>query len=257
MKVIILAGGKGTRLSEETNLIPKPMSLIGDMPIIYHIMQNFIYYGYKDFIILVGYKSFKIKEFFENFYRYKSNIEINLKTNKKKILNKLGDNFNVKIIETGLETLTGGRILRAKKYIGNGDFFLTYGDCVSNINIKELLKFHKRNKKIATVTAVNPRTQYGTIKLNKNLVVSFKEKPYLSENLISGGYFIFKSNIFKLLKDDNTILEREPLEKLVKDKQLHAYIHKGFWHPMDNLRDKNSLNSMWKENKAPWKKFFK
>ena len=119
------------------------------------------------------------------------------------------------------------------------------------------MKFHKRNKKIATVTAVNPRTQYGTIKLNKNLVISFKEKPYLSENLISGGYFIFKSNIFKLLKDDNTILEREPLEKLVKDKQLHAYVHKGFWHPMDNLRDKNNLNSMWKENKAPWKKFFK
>lgn len=257
MKVIILAGGKGTRLSEETNLIPKPMSLIGDMPIIYHIMKNFIYYGYKDFIILVGYKSFKIKDFFENFYRYKSNIEINFKTNKKKILNKSGDNFNVKIIETGLDTLTGGRILRAKKYIGNGDFFLTYGDCVSDININELLKFHKRNKKIATVTAVNPRTQYGTIKLNKNLVISFKEKPYLSENLISGGYFIFKSNIFKLLKDDNTILEREPLEKLVKDKQLHAYIHKGFWHPMDNLRDKNNLNSMWKENKAPWKKFFK
>lgn len=257
MKVIILAGGKGTRLSEETNLIPKPMSLIGDMPIIYHIMQTFIYYGYEDFIILVGYKSFKIKDFFENFYRYKSNIEINLKTNKKKILDKSKDNFTVKIIETGLDTLTGGRILRAKKYIGNDDFFLTYGDCVSDINIKELLKFHKKNKKIATVTAVNPRTQYGTIKLNKNLVVSFKEKPYLSENLISGGYFIFKSNIFKLLKDDNTILEREPLEKLVKDKQLHAYVHKGFWHPMDNLRDKNSLNSMWRENKAPWKKFFK
>ena len=257
MKVVILAGGKGTRLSEETNLIPKPMSLIGDMPIIYHIMKNFRYYGFKDFIILVGYKSFKIKEYFENFYRYNSNIEINLNTNKKKILNNPLDDFNIKIIETGLDTLTGGRILRAKKYIGNKDFFLTYGDCISDINIKQLLESHRRTKKIATVTAVNPRTQYGSIKVDKNLVISFKEKPYLNDNLISGGYFVFKSDIFKLLKNDKTILEREPLESLTRNRQLHAYIHKGFWHPMDNLRDKNNLNTMWKENEAPWKKFFK
>lgn len=257
MKVVILAGGKGTRLSEETNLIPKPMSLIGDIPIIYHIMKNFRYYGFKNFIILVGYKSYKIKEYFENFYRYNSNIEINLKTNKKKILNNSKDDFNIKIIETGLETLTGGRILRAKKYIGNNDFFLTYGDCISDINIKDLLNSHKKNRKTATVTAVNPRTQYGSIKLNKNLVVNFKEKPFLSENLISGGFFVFKSKIFSLLKDDNTILEREPLETLVKQKQLHAYTHKGFWHPMDNLRDKNNLNQLWKDDQAPWKKFFK
>ena len=256
MKIVILAGGKGTRLSEETNLIPKPMSLIGDMPIIYHIMKNFRYYGFKDFIILVGYKSFKIKEYFENFYRYTSNIEINLKTNKNKILNNSLDDFKIKIIETGLDTLTGGRILRAKKYIGNNDFFLTYGDCISDVNIKQLLNSHKKNKKSATVTAVNPRTQYGSLKIDKNLVTSFKEKPYLSDNLISGGYFVFKSNIFKLLKDDKTILEREPLETLAKNKQLNAYIHKGFWHPMDNLRDKNNLNQMWKENNAPWKKFF-
>ena len=236
MKVVILAGGKGTRLSEETNLIPNPMSLIGDIPIIYHIMKNFRYYGFKNFIILVGYKSYKIKEYFENFYRYNSNI---------------------KIIETGLETLTVGRILRAKKYIGNKDFFLTYGDCISDINIKDLLNSHKKNRKTATVTAVNPRTQYGSIKLNKNLVVNFKEKPFLSENLISGGFFVFKSKIFSLLKDDNTILEREPLETLVKQKQLHAYTHKGFWHPMDNLRDKNNLNQLWKKDQAPWKKFFK
>ena len=257
MKVVILAGGKGTRLSEETNLIPKPMSLIGDMPIIYHIMQNFRYYGFNEFIVLAGYKSFKIKEFFENFYRYNSDIQINLKNKKKKILNKSTNNLNVKIIETGLDTLTGGRILRAKKYIGNGDFFLTYGDCVSDININKLLTFHKKNKKIATVTAVNPRTQYGSIKIKKNLVTSFKEKPYLSENLISGGFFIFKSNIFNLLKNDMTVLEKQPLEKLVFKKQLCAFIHKGFWHPMDNLRDKNNLNEMWEKNKAPWKKFFK
>ena len=135
-------------------------------------------------------------------------------------------------------------------------FFLTYGDCISDVNIKQLLDSHKKNKKNATVTAVNPRTQYGSLKIDKNLVVSFKEKPYLSDNLISGGYFVFKPNIFKLLKDDNTILEREPLETLAKNKQLNAFIHKGFWHPMDNLRDKNNLNQMWKENNAPWKKFF-
>ena len=256
MKVVILAGGKGTRLSEETNLIPKPMSLIGDFPIIYHIMKNFSFYGFKEFIILVGYKSFKIKEYFENFYRYNSDIEINLKTNKKKILNHSKCDFNIQIIETGLDTLTGGRILRAKNYIGNKDFFLTYGDCVSDINIKQLLNSHKQNNKIATVTAVNPRTQYGSIKLKKNLVSDFKEKPYLSENLISGGFFIFKSEIFKLLKDDNTILEREPLESLVSKSQLNAFIHNGFWHPMDNLRDKNNLNELWKKNLAPWKKFF-
>lgn len=256
MKIVILAGGKGTRLSEETNLIPKPMALIGDMPIIYHIMQNFRYYGFKDFIILAGYKSFKIKEFFENFYRYNADIEINLKTNKKKILNKSIYNLNVKIIETGQNTLTGGRILKAKKYIGNDDFFLTYGDCVSDINIKKLLSFHKKNKKIATVTAVNPRTQYGSIKIKKNLVYSFQEKPLLSDNLISGGFFVFKKNIFDLLKNENTILEREPLETLVKKNQLCAYTHKGFWHPMDNLRDKNNLNEMWDQNKAPWKSFF-
>ena len=256
MNVVILAGGKGTRLSEETNLIPKPMSLIGDMPILYHIMQHFRYYGFKNFIILVGYKSFKIKEYFENFYRYKSDIEINLKNNKKKILKNSLVDMKVKIIETGLDTLTGGRILRAKRYIGNKDFFLTYGDCISDININNLLDSHKKNKKIATVTSVNPRTQYGSIKLNKNVVTSFQEKPYLSENLISGGYFVFKSNIFKLLKNDDTILEREPLESLVKQKQLNAYIHKDFWHPMDNLRDKNALNQMWKDRTAPWKKFF-
>lgn len=257
MNVVILAGGKGTRLSEETNLIPKPMSLIGEMPIIYHIMQNFRYYGYKNFIILVGYKSFKIKEFFENFYRYKSDIEIDLKRNKKKILKKFNNDFNVKIIETGIDTLTGGRILRAKKYIGNKNFFLTYGDCVSDINIKKLLNFHKQKNKIATVTAVNPRTQYGSLKIQNNLVTSFQEKPYLSDNLISGGFFVFKPNIFSLLKNDNTILERRPLETLATRKQLCAYIHKGFWHPMDNLRDKNNLNEMWQENKAPWLKFFK
>lgn len=257
MKIVILAGGKGTRLSEETNLIPKPMAVIGDMPIIYHIMQNFRYYGFKDFIILAGYKSFKIKEFFENFYRYNADIEINLKTNKKKILNRSIYNLNVKIIETGPDTLTGGRILKAKKYIGNDDFFLTYGDCISDINIKKLLNFHKKNKKIATVTAVNPRTQYGSIKIKKNLVYSFQEKPVLSDNLISGGFFVFKKNIFDLLKNESTILEREPLESLVKKAQLCAYTHKGFWHPMDNLRDKNNLNEMWNQNKAPWKKFFK
>lgn len=256
MNVVILAGGMGTRLSEETNLIPKPMSLIGDMPIIYHIMQNFRYYGFRNFIILVGYKSFKIKEFFENFDRYKSDIEIDLKNNKKKNLSKIDNNFNVRIIETGLNTLTGGRILRAKKYIGDNDFFLTYGDCVSDINIKKLFNFHKKNKKIATVTAVNPRTQYGSLKIKNNIVTSFKEKPYLSDNLISGGFFIFKPDIFHLLKNDNTILERQPLEKLVSKKQLSAYIHKGFWHPMDNLRDKNNLNQMWQRNKAPWRKFF-
>lgn len=257
MKVVILAGGKGTRLSEETDLIPKPMSLIGGMPVIWHIMKIFNHFGHKEFIILAGYKSYKIKEFFENLYRYKSSIEIDLKKNSLNILDNLNDDLNIKIIETGEEAQTGGRILRAKKHIGPADFFLTYGDCLADININKLLKSHKDSKKIATVTAVNPQTPYGALTIKNNLVTKFQEKPITSENQISGGFFIFKKEIFKLLKDDFTILEQSPLENLVKTKNLNCYRHNKFWHPMDSLRDKRILEKMWNDNKAPWMKLIK
>ncbi|MDC0563063.1 glucose-1-phosphate cytidylyltransferase [Candidatus Pelagibacter ubique] len=257
MKVVILAGGKGTRLSEETDLIPKPMSLIGGMPVIWHIIKIFNHFGYKEFIILAGYKSYKIKEFFENLYRYKSSIEIDLKKNSLNILDNLDDDLNIKIIETGEESQTGGRILRAKKYIGTRDFFLTYGDCLADININKLLESHKNSKKIATVTAVNPQTPYGALTIKNNLVTKFQEKPITSENQISGGFFIFKKEIFKLLKNDFTVLEKQPLENLVKTKNLNCYRHNGFWHPMDSLRDKRVLEKMWNNNKAPWMKLVK
>ncbi len=257
MKVVILAGGKGTRLSEETDLIPKPMSLIGGMPVLWHIMKIFSHFGYKEFVILSGYKSYKIKEFFENLYRYKSSIEINLKNNSLKILDNTKDDLNVKIIETGEESQTGGRILRAKKYIGNKDFFLTYGDCVADININQLLKSHKSSKKSATVTAVNPQTPYGALTIKGNYVTKFQEKPFKSENQISGGFFIFKKDIFKLIKNDFTVLEQNPLENLANSGNLNCYRHNGFWHPMDSLRDKRILEKMWNENKAPWMKLVK
>ena len=252
MKVVILAGGKGTRLSEETNLIPKPMSLIGDMPIIWHIMQIFKQYKFKEFIILSGYKSFKIKEFFENIYRYKSSIEIDTKKNSLKVLDNFSDDINIKIIETGKDTQTGGRILRAKKFIGKDNFFLTYGDCLADINIQDLLKSHKKSKKIATVTAVNPQTPYGAITVKNDLVTKFKEKPLKSDNLISGGFFVFSKEIFDFLENDNTVLERDPLEKIVKLNNLNCFRHNGFWHPMDSLRDKRVLEKMWDDNKAAW-----
>lgn len=257
MKVVILAGGKGTRLSEETDFIPKPMSQIAGMPIILHIMKIFCYYKHNEFIILAGYKGHIIKEFFKNYFTNNSIIKI--KTNKKliKFSYKKSKNLNIKILQTGENTQTGGRILRARNEIGSEKFFLTYGDCLADINIHKLLKFHNKSKKIATVTGVNPKSQYGALSIKNNLVTKFSEKPYVKDNFISGGFFVLSEKIFDLIKDDTTILERKPMETLVKKKELSCYQHKGFWHPMDSLRDKRNLEKLWKNNRAPWKKFFK
>lgn len=257
MKAVILAGGRGTRLSEETDLKPKPMSEIGGMPILWHIMKVYSFYGVNEFIILAGYKSYFIKEFFQNYHLYKSSMEFDLGSASRKVIGKLDTRWNVKVLDTGLDSLTGGRILRAKKIIGNNEFFLTYGDCISNVNIKKLYNFHKRHKKIATLTGIVQPSRYGSLSLDGAKISSFAEKPIVKDNLINGGYFVFNNKIFNYLKNDQTILERDPLSKLAKNNNLYCYKHDGFWHPMDTLKDKRTLDEMWSKNKAPWKKFIK
>ena len=232
MKVVILCGGYGTRLSEETTIKPKPMIKIGKKPILEHIMGIYEYYGYSQFILALGYKSKYIKKFYKN-------------KNKK----------NINLVYTGKDTKTGGRLLRLKNYLKDEKtFMLTYGDGVSNINIKKVLQFHNNHGKIATITAVRPPVRFGELKINKNKVKSFKEKPQVSQSWINGGFFIFNNEILDFIKNDQTMLEREPLEKLTNTGQLMAFEHKGFWKCMDTMRDKILLNKLWNKGNALWKK---
>ena len=229
--IVILCGGYGTRISEETKIKPKPMVLIGNKPILSHIIGIYKYYGFKNFILALGYKSAYIKKYFSN-----------KNTN------------NIKLVYTGKDTKTGGRLLRLKKYlIRNKTFMLTYGDGVSSINLKNLIKFHNSHGKIATITATRPPVRFGELNIKKNLVTSFKEKPQASKGWINAGFFVFNQGIFNFIKNDQTMLEKEPLEKLVKKNQLKAFKHEGFWQCMDTLRDKIYLNKLLKSGKAPWK----
>mgnify|MGYP001480611078 CR=1 FL=1 len=227
MKVVILAGGMGTRLSEYTKSIPKPMVKINNVPIIIHIMKHYAKYGFKDFLIATGYKSKIIQNFFKR---------------------KISD-WNIKIVNTGKNTMTGGRIKRLKKFINDETFMLTYGDGLSNVNLNLLLKFHKKNKNVATLTAVRPPARFGAIKVNGSKVVYFKEKSNLDEGWINGGFFVFDHKIFDYLKNDNTYLERDPFEKACKQKQLNAFKHNGFWQCMDTKRDKDYLEKIFKKRK--------
>jgi glucose-1-phosphate cytidylyltransferase len=222
MKVVILAGGFGTRLSEYTKTIPKPMIDIGGKPMLLHIMQSYAKYGFKDFYIALGYKGIIIKKFFKkNFF-----------------------NWNINLIETGNRTMTGGRLKRLKKYIGKETFMMTYGDGLANVNLKKLLKFHQKNKKLVTLTAVRPPARFGAIKLKGHNVSYFKEKSRLDEGWINGGFFVMEPEFLKFIKNDYTYLEREPLESITKKKQLGAFRHEGFWQPMDTKRDKDRLNKI-------------
>ena len=232
MKTVILCGGYGTRLSEETTIKPKPMVKIGNKPILEHIMSIYEYYGYNQFILALGYKS----EYIKKYYKNKSQKNINL-------------------IYTGKDTKTGGRLLRLKNYLKNEKtFMLTYGDGISNINIKQAIKFHKDHGKIATITAVRPPLSFGELKISRNKVKSFKEKPQVGQGWVNGGFFIFNNEVLNFIKDDQTMLEREPLEKLTMAGQLMAFEHKGFWKCMDTMRDKILLNKLWNEGNALWKK---
>jgi glucose-1-phosphate cytidylyltransferase len=257
MKTIILAGGFGTRLSEETIIKPKPMVEIGGMPILWHIMKTYSSNNYNDFIVALGYKGSFIKNYFVNYMLHKSDISINLKSGNINYQRKIAEDWNIDLIETGDSSMTGGRLFRLKNKFKKGDtFMLTYGDGVCSVDINELVKFHKSHGKIATMTAVRPNARFGSISMNnQGLISEFKEKPQVGEGWINGGYFIFNYEIFDYLTDESTILEREPLENLALNNQLMAFKHSGFWHCMDTIRDRDSLNEIWNQGRAPWKKW--
>ena len=252
MKVVILAGGFGTRISEYTDLIPKPMIRIGDKPIITHIMSIYSKFGFKEFIIALGYKSEVIKDYFLNFKNLNSDFIINLKEGKKEFLKASQIDWKVSLVDTGKSSMTGGRILRLKKYLNNEPFMLTYGDGVSNIDINKLVAFHKKKSKVATVTAVRPVARFGELQIEDDSVINFSEKPQTQKGWINGGFFVFEPEIFNYLENDQTILEKEPLIKLSDEKKLAAYEHKGFWHCMDTKRDKIILDSYCKNEAPPW-----
>jgi glucose-1-phosphate cytidylyltransferase len=254
MQLVILAGGRGTRITEESSTKPKPLIEIGNMPIIWHIMKIYSCYGIKKFIICCGYKGYLIKEYFANYFLHASDVTIDIEKNKINVHKKNTESWQVTLIDTGEDTLTGGRVLRVKSYLDD-DFLLTYGDGLCDINIKHLIQFHKSNKKIATLTAVQPLGKFGLVEINKktNLIEKFLEKPKGDGAWINGGFFVLKKEVFKYLKDDSTVWEKEPLEQLSQNKELCAYRHNGFWHAMDTMRDKNYLDNLWNIKKAPWK----
>lgn len=255
MKVVILAGGLGTRISEESHLKPKPMITIGDKPILWHIMKIFSHYGFNDFFICLGYKGYVIKEYFSNYFLHESDVTFDFsKDNEIVIHQKYVEPWRVTLIETGQDSMTGGRVKRAKKYIGDETFMLTYGDGVSDINLHELVKFHRSHGKKATVTAVQPMGRFGVMSVDKDgTVKEFQEKMKGDGNWVNGGFFIFEPEVFDYIDGDDTILEKEPLQNLVKDGELRAFKHHGFWYAMDTLRDKRYLEDLWKTGKAPWK----
>ena len=252
MKLVILAGGRGTRLSEETSIKPKPLVEIGGMPIIWHIMKLYSKHGINDFIICLGYKGYLIKEFFSNYSLHTSDITINTKKNKIITHKKDTENWNITLVNTGENTMTGGRILKIKNYVDE-EFCLTYGDGLSDVNIKELIKFHKKHKKNATVTVVKPNARFGSVKIDKNnKISSFMEKNNDQVQWVNGGFFVLNKKIFKYLKNDNTIWEQEPLKKLTAQNQLMAFKHNKFWQPMDTIREKEYLEELYFSKKAPW-----
>jgi len=254
MKVVILAGGLGTRLSEETTLLPKPMVEIGGKPILWHIMKIYSYWGFNEFIILTGYKSHIIKEYFINYYTRYSDITVDMVENKVEIHNHRTEPWKVTMLYTGRDTQTGGRLLGAQKILENERFMLTYGDGVSDINITKLLEFHEKSGKIITLTAVQPTGKYGSLAIELDgRVSSFLEKPQGDGTWVSGGFFVVEPNIFAYLTSGNdTVLEKEPLEKLAVEGQIAAYMHTGFWKSMDTLKDKNDLTDVWYKDNAPW-----
>jgi glucose-1-phosphate cytidylyltransferase len=254
MKVVILAGGRGTRIQEESLIKPKPLIEIGSKPIIWHIMKTYSHYGFKEFVICCGYKGYLIKEYFANFSLYNSDVTIDIKKNEIKVHKNNNEDWKITLIDTGDDSLTGGRILRIKDFVDE-EFLLTYGDGVADVNISKLIEHHKINKKIATMTIVQPQGRFGVVEFNtkNNLIENFSEKLKGDGTWINGGFFVLNKKIFDYLKDDFTIWEKEPLEKLSKENELIAFKHDNFWYPMDTMRDKVYLENLWNQNKAPWK----
>jgi glucose-1-phosphate cytidylyltransferase len=254
MKVVILAGGLGTRISEETSVRPKPMVEIGGKPILWHIMKIYSSYGFNDFIVCLGFKGYVIKEYFSNYFLHMSDVTFDMMTNTMSVHQQSAEPWKVTLVDTGLETMTGGRVRRIGEYLGNATFMLTYGDGVSDINVSELLKFHRSHGKQATVTSVQPSGRFGALDLGPDGIVrGFQEKPKGDGSWINGGFFVFEPSMLDLLADDATVLEKEPLETLAHRGELMAFRHEGFWQPMDTLRDKNYLEDLWSRGRAPWK----
>lgn len=258
MKAVILAGGFGTRISEESHLKPKPMIEIGGKPILWHIMKEYSKYGINDFIICCGYKQEKIKEYFKDYYLYASDVTFDMKNNKMDIHNNYSEPWSVTLIDTGLNTMTGGRIKRIQEYIGNETFMLTYGDGVCDIDIDKLLKYHKKQGKIATITAVQPGGKFGALKINNDSIIeSFVEKSKADGGWINGGYMVLEPEVFNYIEGDSTVFEKGPLETLAKEGNLVAYKYDGFWQCMDTLKDKNYLEELIASGEAPWMKGWK
>ncbi|MBB3187217.1 glucose-1-phosphate cytidylyltransferase [Microbacter margulisiae] len=255
MKVVILAGGLGTRLSEETDLKPKPMVEIGGKPILWHIMKIYSAYGFNEFIVCCGYKGYIIKEYFANYFLHQADVTIDLGNNDIQIHDSHAEPWKITLVDTGLNTMTGGRIQRVEKYIGNETFMLTYGDGVSNVDLHQLVDFHKQNGKLVTLTAVQPSGKFGAVELNaENMITAFQEKPRGDGAWINGGFFVLEPQIFQYITEgDQTIWERTPLETIARDNQLAGYRHTGFWRPMDTLRDKIELEAMWNSEHCEWK----
>ena len=252
MKAVILAGGLGTRLSEETTNQPKPMVTIGDRPIIWHIMKIFEHHGISEFVICCGYKGYVLKEYFANYYLHNSDFTIDLAEASIDIISRKTENWKITLVDTGLDTQTGGRLKRVSEHL-NGTFIMTYGDGVSDINITELIAFHKSHGKHATVTSVQPPGRFGAIKTNGSLVTAFAEKAEGAGGLINGGFFVLETPVLEYIDGDGTPWEGTPIKRLIDEEQLVSYQHDGFWRPMDTLRDKNALEKAWKENNAAWK----
>jgi glucose-1-phosphate cytidylyltransferase len=255
MKVVILAGGFGTRIGEESHLKPKPMIEIGERPILWHIMKIYSHYGFNDFIVCLGYKGYCIKEYFAHYFLHESDITFDFRTGNERIIHQhTAEPWKVTLVNTGQETMTGGRVKRIQPYVGNEPFMLTYGDGVANVDIHALVGFHQSHNKLATVTSIQPTGRFGALDLSEaNQVYGFQEKPKGDGSWINGGFFIMEPKVFDYIDDDKTILEKEPLERLAKEGELLAFKHSGFWQPMDTLRDRNQLEELWKSGNAPWK----
>ena len=253
MKTVILAGGLGTRISEETHLRPKPMIELGGMPILWHIMKIYSAHGLTDFIICCGYKGYMVKEYFANYFLHMSDVTFDFTDNKMIVHEKKAEPWKVTLVDTGDDTQTGGRLKRIKKYLDDDIFCFTYGDGVSNVNIIELIEFHRKQNTLATVTAIQPIGRFGELDVINDKIVRFEEKPQLNESWINAGYFVLSPKVLDYIKDDSTIWEREPIEQLAKEGQLSAFKHSGFWKPMDTLRDKIALEDLWQSENPPWK----
>lgn len=255
-KVVLLAGGLGTRISEETVIKPKPMVEIGGKPILWHIMKIYASHGFTDFVVLLGYKGYYVKEYFTNYFLHQNDIKIDLKNNKIEYFNNAAEDWKITLIDTGEHSMTGGRIKRIQQLIGNETFMLTYGDGVANINIRESFEFHKEHGKLLTVTAVRPEARYGILDFGEgNDVNGFLEKPIGEGGWINGGFFVCEPSVIDFIADDYTIWEREPMESIANLKQMKAYRHDGFWQCMDTMRDKTKLQELWESGNAPWKKW--